>query len=110
MRASFLTVIGIALPLQVAAAGGATFQSGNDILLWCRTANWQLCYGYIEGVADAMSNGEPVLGWRACIPAGVTVGQVKDATLQFLQIHIGFRQKIAASLVAAALSETFPCR
>lgn len=101
----------IAASQPLAVAGG--FQSGNDILSHCTPSPTDFeqgfCDGYTGGVADAMGAEEPIFGWRACFPRGVTGGQITDAAVRYLQLHIGDRHKGAASLVAAALAETFPC-
>ena len=96
----------------MAVAGG--FQTGNNILSHCTPSPTDFeqgfCDGYIAGVADAMDEKEPIFGWRACFPRGVTGGQITDEDVRFLQLHIGDRHKGAAGLVAAALAEIFPCR
>jgi hypothetical protein len=87
-------------------------QTGNDLLGYCSTPNSSLfCLGYVEGVADTMARNDPVLGGlRACIPAGVTGGQLRDITVKMLQDRPEIRQNNAASIVASALSTAFPCR
>jgi hypothetical protein len=109
-RATIFATIGIALALYATSATAA-FKTGNDLLEWCTTpANLLLCYGYIEGVADAIGGGDVVRGSRTCIPNGVTVEQTKDATIWYLQNHIATRHEPGAALVAAALADIFPCR
>jgi hypothetical protein len=66
------------------------FRNGNDMLDLCDARDGQavaLCLAYVIGVADAMAGG-PVFGWRACIPAGVTTGQIRDTAVQFFYARI----------------------
>jgi Ssp1 endopeptidase immunity protein Rap1a len=102
----------ITATLQPVAVAG--LKTGNDILMECASkaavVDHGYCFGYISGIADAMGAEDSIFGWRACFPKGATFGQAEDATLRYLQVHIGGRQKDAASLVAAALAEAFPCR
>jgi hypothetical protein len=89
------------------------FENGNELLDSCNNdPPW--CLGYVVGIADAMSGaqsvGGTVNGWRACLPYGVTEGQVMDVVVQALRAHPQRRHNGASGLVASALSEAFPCR
>jgi hypothetical protein len=61
-------------------------------------------------ISDAMADGNPVAGWTACIPVGVTGQQVVDVAVQYLGRNAAKRHVSASSLVAAAFTEAFPCR
>ena len=69
------------------------------------------CYGYVERVADAMlgSSNNSINGHRACIPAAVTVGELKDIVVQYLYRNVAQRHLLAGGLVAEALEQRFPC-
>jgi hypothetical protein len=107
------------LILALAAAGTAkgddggalvmSFFTGNSILALCQGANPEFCMGYVTGIADALSNG-PVGDWRACCPANVANGQVRDIAVRYLVAHPETRHLVAGSLVAHALAEAFPCK
>jgi Rap1a immunity proteins len=60
--------------------------------------------GYVAGVADSYE----VLG-VVCVPSKVTLGQLQDVVLKYLDAHPEGRHNIAASLVLKALTEAFPC-
>jgi hypothetical protein len=102
--------VGLAIIVPVSLANAA-FATGNDLFDECtKPSGNSVCYGYITGVADAMlaRDGE-LLGWHTCLREGVSGEQIKDATVRFMRTHIEIRDAGAASLVANALAETFPC-
>jgi hypothetical protein len=88
----------------------ANFLNGSDLLEKCNTQLDIVCIGYINAVAYAMNDGNAVNGFKACIPLGVTAQQIKDVAVQYLTKNPAIRNYAAAGLVAAALSEAFPCR
>jgi hypothetical protein len=91
---------------------GVVFESGNSLIEYCRDTSKvgkAYCYGYIAGVADAME-GDPLLGWRTCLPDGVTVGQIGDVVKAWLGSHPEDRHFVADELVDEALAEAFPCK
>jgi hypothetical protein len=95
-----------------ALAGG--FDSGNDLLDDCSAKSGDnpvkagACLGYVTGVADVLGGGTVIDGIRACFVTATT-GQLKDVVLRYLNEHPETRHLVAASLVARALSEAFPC-
>jgi len=101
-------VVGMAGP----AVGGATFKDGNKLLAHCQADDpgWLICDGYVKGISDAL-DGNPIDGFRACLPTGVIIGrQVKDIAIAWLKANPQYRHFSAATLVAEALSEAFPCK
>ena len=88
----------------------AAWQTGNDLLRFCTTPrSSDACFGYIERVADAMADGVPLFGRRACIPAGADAGQIRDVAVRYLESRPDIRHGSAAQLAAIAYSEAFPC-
>ena len=85
------------------------FQTGNTLLATCTSDNIGVCLGYLEGLADVMALGSPVYKSHACLPSGVSGRQLIDITVDFLQSHAAIRHFQAASLVAAAFANSFPC-
>ena len=81
---------------------------GNQLLALCLNKSPDFCLGYIAGIAEAMEGG-PVGPWVACVPPRLTFRQLTDITMQLLNEHPELRHYAAASLVAKALSEAFPC-
>ena len=96
-----------------AVAGGVTdFMSANQLWELCNSnALNSGCGAYVEGVADAMSANLPsgVAGFHACLPANQTIQQVGDVVKRYLQDHPEERGYTAASVVAKALQQAFPC-
>jgi hypothetical protein len=65
---------------------------------------WGACFGYINGVADAL-----VPAGVYCLPAGVKAGQVLDVAKLYIQDHPDKRYLPAPQLIVNALAEKFPC-
>ena len=72
-------------------------------------ADGAYCNGFVGAVADIMFNEIVVLGQKACISQGVMPQQLVEIVRQFLTARPELRQYDAASLVAHALSDAFPC-
>jgi hypothetical protein len=106
-RASFLAIV--ILTPTFPARGEGIYETGNTIFAACTGGNLPHCVGYLMGVADAME-GNPINGYRACIPVGVIGSQLRDVVVQYLGIHAANRQRGAIGLVADAYEQNFPCR
>ena len=91
----------------------AKFLDGNTLYGWCLSedvGDQEACLGYVVGVADMLSSqaDEGPARHGACIPdieANQAVGTVK----QYLRVHPRTDVAAGSDLVAAALSEAFPC-
>jgi hypothetical protein len=82
---------------------------GNDVLRLCSAPQGvNGCIAYIAGVVDAMAGGNPVGGWRACIPQGVITGQLRDITVNYLGSHPNQRHLLGSHLVAASIATLLP--
>ncbi len=68
------------------------------------------CMGYISGIADAMGAGSHIVGYAACFPEGVTVGDLRDVVVRWLSDNPQELPNNAEELVAEAFSASFPCR
>ena len=92
----------------------ALFFNGNELQRICQakneTASMDVCLGYINGVADVLSEKAEVAGSRACIPLGVTSSQAQAIVLRWLKEHPEDCHCNASSLVAEALEVAFPCK
>lgn len=111
MRIVQAGAVTLALALvPVSVWGVPMFTDGNQLHSDCQR-DFHACSSYVRGVADTMlgNQGTPVMGWLACIPKGVTVGQMTDVVKASLTNHPEERHLGASSLVAAALAESFPC-
>lgn len=107
----------IAASIFFAQPSAAGWMSGNELLSACEEMNEAIkyqqlgwCRGYIVGIADAMSPGNSVNGYKAKFTAGITVQQLTDVVLKFLREHPEDRHYSAGSLVAEALSKAFPSK
>jgi len=110
---TLIRFVAVVIALMVAGPASADFQDGNSLLERCREApgfGRGYCFGFVAAVSDVMRRGVSVAGHRACVPSNVTQGQVVSATVQWLEANPDHRDYVAQSLVAAALSEAFPCR
>jgi len=106
-------------------AAFAQYQSGNRLYEDCKSEEGDfksgLCLGYITAVADAhietvfsmavanMRNENVQLRTGFCLRSNVNIGQLRDVVFQYLQRNPSERDKPAAALVIAALSQAFPC-
>jgi hypothetical protein len=111
---AFLVLVG-SEPLYPALAEGAEggYETGNELLSRCMSSDATdtvSCLGYLFGVADAMNGGDSIYGFKACMPLAVTGGQLKDIAVRFLQANAPNRHFQAASLIANAFQDAFPCR
>jgi hypothetical protein len=119
-RVALVLIFAVMFAVASSARGQSTtdktaqgfFFDGNELLIRCNNSPL-FCRGYVAGIADAMSGTQAmVTGRRACLPPPVTVHTVDkehDVVISFLAAHPEMRNQIAASLVAQALSEVFPC-
>ncbi len=103
-------VVGMAGP----AGAANVFLDGNQLLAHCQNASSvqkAVCFGYVQGVADALNYKNPVDTFHACITTpGVTVQRVTDIAVAWLEANPSKRHHAAHGLVAAALQEAFPCK
>lgn len=84
--------------------------SGNELYENCTDNNYGavFCAGFGRGVGEVMISTR-LYGYEACFP-GVSDLQLRDILRRWLAEHPQDRHYSASSLVARALSETFPCR
>jgi hypothetical protein len=112
MYKAALGVLLAAMSLHVRAAL-AQFYTGNDLLEFCagnNVFNQGVCVGFIIGVARAAEPAPLARPTLFCFPAGVSVRQLKDVAVAYLQKTPELRHLDAAGLVGTALFEAFPCK
>jgi hypothetical protein len=121
--------VGLAVACGLArdARALSVFLSGNDLYSECSTAvrppapmppKYGMCLGYVEGVMDGATvmatfltpNGAYVADREWCEPPGIIVGQAVDVVVRYLGSHPQDRHLTAASLVARALHDAWPCK
>lgn len=95
----------------------AGFYSGNALYEVCTTErdsktyveNTYECVAYITGAVDAFNTTREVNKLKSCIPANVTISQLKDVTVDYLGKNPNDRKKSASSQVFAATRKAWPC-
>jgi hypothetical protein len=95
-----------------------TYDNGNELFANCSAKGDNLvsafktglCDGYVIGVADALADGANINGFTACPTGSVAKKQMYDIVLRYLTQHPEMRHYGAVGLVAAAISDAFPCR
>ena len=109
----------MALSLAIPSVSGAQtvsplrYLDGNTLYEHCNTSGttaFLVCSYYIIGIADVMLGSNAVDDRRMCAGMKVTNVQAVDVVKNFLTAHPELRHHNAAGLVAAALSEAFPCK
>lgn len=94
-----------------AYSSNAQFKDGNKLLTDCQNnqgINLGYCLGYVAAIADGMIDAM-VNGRTACIPNGVTQGQLRDIVVGKLIASPANRHLSADVLVAQAIADTYPC-
>jgi Ssp1 endopeptidase immunity protein Rap1a len=103
MRCAML--VGVASSCLVGGTAAADFIYGKTLYGYCQIAddpeekqkgwgyqNWGLCFGYIQGIFDALHAGN-----LFCTPDLVTPGQLKDVVQLYLNDHPEARSRSARS-------------
>jgi hypothetical protein len=88
------------------------FLSGNNLFSSCQTneAMNSLCTSYIMGAIDmSVMAGGNILGWKSCIPRGVSPEQTKDVVILWIENNPQHRHFAGAYLVQRAVRDAFPC-
>ncbi len=105
IAAALAVLVLVSAPARALAAG--SWVNGNELKKYCSSNSYErgICLGFTSAVANIVANA----GWRACIPDGVTRGQLRDIMVKFLDDHPEALHLEAASLAARAYEEAFPC-
>ena len=95
-----------------ATAQGGMYFSSAKVLKMCQqkpgSIDHAVCMGYIVAIADIMDT-TALHGFSACIPAGVTIGQLQKVVTIWLKNNPDDHKYSANSNVADALAEAYPC-
>jgi hypothetical protein len=115
-------ILGLAVGLAAlltAGEGRADYLNGQKLYDSCKDEDLALyCIGYIVGVYDAgigigigTDKRQWYDTWAACVPEGrVSAGQLVEVVKKWMREHPANWHFGAASLVAEALRDSFPCR
>ena len=107
------TLLAVAFLTLSTEQADAQFLDGDTLYGWCLSedvGDQEACLGYVVGVADMLSSqvsGGPTRH-RACIP-DIEANQAVSTVKQYLRVHPRTDVATGSDLVAAALSEAFPC-
>jgi hypothetical protein len=120
IRWLFAAVAVIAAVMSVSAAARADYVTGNELYADCTAPDGEnarsgFCQGYIAAIADVARQTSQVptlgvLGEVECADKNVTLKQMFDVVTRYLAAYPETRHLAAASLVAHALAEAFPCK
>ena len=120
-------MIGTALALALAAQGSVAapppaptrstakmnFTHGSDIIARCTSDTPQdgsFCFGFVAAVYESVRAYETWLNIREfCVPAGVTLSDMRDAVVARIRKNPNDRLGQGASVVILALKEKWPC-
>jgi hypothetical protein len=68
------------------------------------------CFAFVSAVSDTSRAYQQWMNFREyCLPAGVMRGDLRDATLRYLDLHPREGDALAASVVILALKDRYPC-
>ena len=113
---SLVKSLAFAVLLGGLALGGARadFQTGGTLLANCEKADDDValayCIGYFTAIADVIGPGdEEISFWRACLPEGVTQGEIFEKLKGWLKDHPQNTDVAASDNVAHGLASLYPC-
>lgn len=98
-----------AMLLSLIVLPSAKADTGNELLDICSDSRDEAqiyCVTYINGIVDGLSI---VPDKTFCAPKGVDWRQVRDISISFIGSVPEYRHTLAAILINAAMTETFPC-
>jgi hypothetical protein len=115
MKCNLIIAAALVIAVMSVSTGARTAPGsadGNALYEHCQSSIVSLqgvCVGYVMAMADILAEHE-INGFKACVPRSVTIAQATDVVKQFLARYPEQRHFMARGLVAAALSQAFPCR
>lgn len=101
----------------VPISAGASFYTGTQLYAICTAEkisesyieNTYECIAYITGAVDAFNTRRDQTRRLSCIPSGVTISELRAATVGYLRDNPMKRDESAAALVFAATRTQWPC-
>ena len=103
----------LAVLAGTAGTAQANFVNGNDLLKRCNDPQAPFyCGGFVSGAHDGFTT---AWGWSKqapmfCVPTGVSIPQLVDITVAYLEDHPETRHYAASELIGLAIREAFPCK
>ena len=91
------------------------YVDGNALMTWCQRRNAEgpnnpLCIGFVAGISDAVNFSRQFTGKgpnTSCTPSEVTIPQLADVVLSYMNRNLDKRNLAAAALVVAAMDEAW---
>lgn len=68
------------------------------------------CMGYVEGIANVLASGDSVSGYKACLSSNADNKLLVEIVERYLDNAGNKARDAAATLVAGALAQSFPCK
>ena len=107
-------LIAVALHCIAVVPAFAEKHTGRDFLIFCASPRLEAevnCSVIVDGVVNGyfMANPSPPSS-TFCIPATVTVGQLKAVATKYLLQHLELHHRTFADTVVRSMVEAFPCR
>lgn len=68
------------------------------------------CMGYVKGIANVLASGDSVGGYKACLSSSADDKQLVEVVESYLDAAGDKARAAAATLVAGALAQSFPCK
>ena len=116
MIAKKLFVVLAAVAMLSSRGAWAALYTGNELLSHCSDSdavyNNGLCIGFIAGVSDLHStfvNAEILSQPQVCVADQVTLGQLEEVVVKFLNDNRESLHESASGLVMVALRSAYPC-
>src|SRR5262249_7977057 len=89
------------------------YVDGKALMTWCQPRNAAgpnnpLCIGFVAGISDAVNFSRQFTGQgpnTSCTPPEVTIPQLADVVLNYMNRNLDKRDLAAAALVVAAMDE-----
>jgi Rap1a immunity proteins len=95
-------------------ANADTQLSGSALYSFCidydRVADTATCAGYVTGIENVMARGDTVGGRKACLSENLNEQELLSIVRDYLGDAREEGRDSAATLVARALAQRFPCK
>jgi Rap1a immunity proteins len=107
------SLLGTAVPVQAEIV--ANKKTGNGLFSLCRSDEFSremtACYSYIEGTLDGWLTSENTFNHEPgfCIPQGVTLMQLRDSFVRWLENNPERRHEEGSVLIVDSVIHAFPC-
>ena len=107
----------LAATIHAPPAQAGIYLSGNDLFADCSVpkdnavyfSRTERCTGFITGVVDATEGLRSLQSKPYCVPSEVTLGQLNEVVLRYLQANPANRSLAASASVIAAISDAYGC-